>query len=164
MFKISDYVCYGATGVCQITETKKERISGVTKEYYVLKPVFNENSAVYVPMDSPILVEKMKPVLSATEIKKLITNAKKRNDEWIVNDFQRSEQFKGILKSGDRANIIEIIRMIYRRQKELASRGKHLHVSDERTRRDAQTPICSEIAFVKGISPDEALELILANL
>ena len=163
MFKISDYVCYGATGVCQITETKKERISGVTKEYYVLKPVFNENSAVYVPMDSPVLVEKMKPVLSATEIKKLITNAKKRNDEWIINDFRRSEQFKETLKSGDRADIIEIIRMIYRRQKELISRGKHLHVSDERTRRDAQTPICSEIAFVKKITPDQALELILAD-
>ena len=99
MFKISDYVCYGATGVCQITGTKKERISGVTKEYYVLKPVFNENSAVYVPMDSPVLVEKMRPVLSATEIKKLITNAKKRNDEWIINDFRRSKQFKEALKS-----------------------------------------------------------------
>lgn len=163
MFKISDYVCYGTTGVCQITETKKERVSGVTKEYYILKPVFNENSAVYVPMDNTTLVEKMRPVLSATEIKKLITNAKKRNDEWITNDFQRAEQFKETLKSGDRADIIEIIRMIYRRQKELILRGKHLHVADERTRRDAQTPICSEIAFVKEITPDEALELILAD-
>lgn len=163
MLKLGDYICYGATGVCQITETKKERISGVTKEYYILKPVFNEKAAVYVPMDNPLLIEKMRPILSAAEIKKLITNAKSRNDEWISNDFQRAEQFKETLKNGNRADIIEIIRMIYRRQKELILRGKHLHVSDERTRRDAQTPICSEIAFVKKITPDEALELILAE-
>ena len=76
MFKLNDYVCYGATGVCQITETKKERISGVTKEYYVLKPVFNENSAVYVPMDNNTLLEKMRPIVSATELKKILANAK----------------------------------------------------------------------------------------
>ena len=163
MFKLNDYVCYGATGVCQITETKKERISGVTKEYYVLKPVFNENSAVYVPMDNAALLEKMRPIVSATELKKILANAKDRHDEWIANDFQRTEYFRETLKSGNRADIIEIIRMIYRRQKELILRGKHLHVADERTRRDAQIPICSEIAFVKKITPDQALELILAD-
>ena len=163
MFKLNDYVCYGATGVCQITETKKERISGVTKEYYVLKPVFNENSAVYVPMDNNTLLEKMRPIVSATELKKILANAKNRHDEWIQNDFQRTEYFRETLKSGNRADIIEIIRMLSRRQKELLLRGKHLHVADERTRRDAQTPICSEIAFVKKITPDQALELILAD-
>ena len=163
MFKISDYVCYGATGVCQITETKKERISGVTKEYYVLKPVFNENSAVYVPMDNAALLEKMRPIVSATELKKILANAKDRHDEWIQNDFQRTEYFRETLKNGNRADIIEIIRMLSRRQKELLLRGKHLHVADERTRRDAQIPICSEIAFVKKITPDQALELILAD-
>ena len=163
MFKLNDYVCYGATGVCQITETKKERISGVTKEYYVLKPVFNENSAVYVPMDNAALLEKMRPIVSATELKKILANAKDRHDEWIQNDFQRTEYFRETLKSGNRADIIEIIRMLGRRQKELLLRGKHLHVADERTRRDAQIPICSEIAFVKKITPDQALELILAD-
>lgn len=163
MFKLNDYVCYGATGVCQITETKKERISGVTKEYYVLKPVFNENSAVYVPMDNAALLEKMRPIVSATELKKILANAKNRRDEWIANDFQRTEYFRETLKNGNRADIIEIVRMLGRRQKELLLRGKHLHVADERTRRDAQIPICSEIAFVKKITPDQALELILAD-
>ena len=163
MFKLNDYVCYGATGVCQITETKKERISGVTKEYYVLKPVFNENSAVYVPMDNAALLEKMRPIVSATELKKILANAKDRHDEWIANDFQRTEYFRETLKNGNRADIIEIIRMLSRRQKELLLRGKHLHVADERTRRDVQTPICSEIAFIKKITPDQALELILAD-
>ncbi|MBQ2423130.1 MAG: hypothetical protein II286_04175, partial [Clostridia bacterium] len=109
------------------------------------------------------LLEKMRPIVSATELKKILANAKDRHDEWIQNDFQRTEYFRETLKSGNRADIIEIIRMLSRRQKELLLRGKHLHVADERTRRDAQTPICSEIAFVKKITPDQALELILAD-
>ncbi len=162
--KINDYICYGASGVCQIAETKKDRIGGVTKEYYVLKPVFNENSAVYVPIDNQMLIGKMRPILSLAAINKIITNAKKRCDQWIENDNERAEKFKEILKSGNHADIIEVVRVIHRRQKELQLKGKHLHVVDERLRRDAQIPLCSEIAYVKNITADQALQLILADL
>ena len=134
MFSVEDYVIYGATGVCKIAEMKKERMKGVTKEYYVLKPVFSQNSAVYVPVDSPALVEKIQPVISVTELDKVLSGISNRSDEWIQNDSERTEKYKEILRSGNRAEIIEIIRVIHRRQKELITRGKHLHVADERQR------------------------------
>ncbi len=164
MLKVEDYVIYGASGVCKIAEIKKERMRGVTKEYYVLKPVYAENSTVYVPLDNMTLVEKIQPVISVKELDKVLSGAVMRADEWIENDGERTEKYKETLRSGNRAEIIEIIRVIYRRQKELLTRGKHLHVTDERLKREAQTPLCSEIAFVKSISPDEALKLILANM
>lgn len=164
MLKIHDYVNYGASGVCEITEIKKERVRGVTKEYYILRPVFAENSAIYVPLDNETLVGKIRPVISPRELDSIIADAEKRCDQWIENDNERTEKYRETLKSGNRSEIIEILRVIYRRQKELISRGKHLHVTDERIRREAQTPLCSEIAFVKHITPDEALTLILTNL
>ena len=164
MFSVEDYVIYGASGVCKIAEMKKERMKGATKEYYVLKPVFSQNSAVYVPVDSPALVEKIQPVISVTELDKVLSGISNRSDEWIENDSERTEKYKEILRSGNRAEIIEIIRVIHRRQKELITRGKHLHVADERIKRDAQAPLCSEIAFVKGVSPEEALTLILKDI
>ena len=164
MYSVEEYVIYGASGVCKIADMKKERIKGVTKEYYVLKPVFSQNSTVYVPTDNPALVEKIQPVISVAELDKVLSEVDGRSHEWIENDNERSEKYKETLRSGTRSEIIEIIRVIHRRQKELITRGKHLHVIDERIRRDAQTPLCSEIAFVKGISPEEALTLILKGM
>lgn len=164
MLKINSYVNYGASGVCKIEERKSERIRNVLKQYYVLRPVFVENSAVYVPVDNENLVSKITPVISVAELDSMISDAADRKDEWIESDFERSEKYKEILRSGNRAEIIEIIRVIHRRQKELMSKGKHLHVIDERLKREAQAPLCSEIAFVKDITTDEALTLILNSL
>ncbi len=164
MYSVDEYVIYGASGVCKIAEMKKERVKGVTKEYYVLKPVFSENSTVYVPTDSEMLVGKIRPVISANELDKVLASVADRADGWIENDNERAEKYKETLRSGNRSEIIEIIRVIHRRQKELLAKGKHLHVADERLKRDAQTPLCSEIAYVKSISPEEALTLILKDM
>ncbi len=164
MYNVEDYVIYGASGVCRISDIKKERIKGVTREYYVLKPVYAENSTLYIPLDNMNLVERIRPVISSEELDTVLLAVPDRNDEWIENDFERAEKYKETLRSGNRTEIIEIIRVINRRQKELQSRGKHLHVADERIKREAQTPLCSEIAFVKTITPDEALKLILTDM
>ena len=54
MFEIGEYVVCGNNGVCQIKEITTLSMSGVDKnrKYYILKPVYSENSTVYVPVDA----------------------------------------------------------------------------------------------------------------
>ena len=40
MFKINDYIMYGTTGVCKVSDITKEAIGDLKlKEYYVLTPI-----------------------------------------------------------------------------------------------------------------------------
>lgn len=163
MYNVNDYISYGSTGVCRIAEIKRERIRGVTKEYYVLRPVFAENSTVYVPTDNEELVSKIRSVLTCDELNLLLSDKSIEEDGWITNDYERMEKYREIIKGGDRRQVIRIVRSIHRHQRELLGRNKRLHVSDERIKKEAESLICSEVAFIKNITPEKALPIVLGN-
>ena len=78
------FVMYGSSGICRVTDIRKEKMGGIEREYYILKPAYDENSKVYVPVDSENLHKKIKNVLSPEEIYELI--------KMIKSIHKRSEQ------------------------------------------------------------------------
>lgn len=54
MFAINDYVFYGSGGVCQIVDLQYAPLDGMPKDrqYYILHSVYNQNSVMYIPVDS----------------------------------------------------------------------------------------------------------------
>ena len=54
MFQKGDYVICGNNGICSVQDITTLNISGVDKkrQYYLLKPVFQSGSTVYVPLDT----------------------------------------------------------------------------------------------------------------
>ena len=90
MFEKEDIILYGVHGVCKITELVEREYGGVSKQYYVLKPMYNDNTSIlYVPVDSQVLVSKMKRVLSAEEIYALIRSMPKEQAIWIEDERER---------------------------------------------------------------------------
>ena len=65
-YPINDTVFYGSEGVCRIVDIVKRRFQGQTEEYYVLQPVYNENSTIYVPIRNEALIGKMRRSLFPT--------------------------------------------------------------------------------------------------
>ena len=51
MFGIGDTVMYGTQGVCRIEKKELRRVGGKYADYFVLRPVFNENCTVYIPQE-----------------------------------------------------------------------------------------------------------------
>ncbi len=71
MFSIGDKVLYGKTGVCIIEDTcEKELIKGNRQSYYVLRPVFSDNSVIYAPIGSEKIF--IRPVMTKAEADGLI--------------------------------------------------------------------------------------------
>ena len=89
MFEKEDVILYGVHGVCKITELVEREYGGVQKQYYVLKPMYNETSILYVPVDSQALTSKMKRVLSAEEVYALIRSMRKEEALWIEDERER---------------------------------------------------------------------------
>ena len=98
-YQPGEFVRYGPSGVCVISEIESmvsmDRRS--VKKYYVLLPVANSGTKVFVPLDNPALLEKMRPVLTRGEIDAVIRESAREVMDWISERNRRSESFKGIL-------------------------------------------------------------------
>lgn len=163
-FKINDIVQYGATGVCKITGIEKKVIMRQEKAYYVLQPMFSNNSVVYVPADNAALLAKMQRLLNADEIYTLIGSITEDEDIWIEDKQQRQAAYRALLQQGDRGEIIKMIKAMYLQEKRQQQKGKKLHLADEKLYKTAQKVLYDEFAFVLHMQPEEIVPLIVREL
>lgn len=160
MFKIGDTIVYGSQGVCKIDCIDTKQIGKQSADYYVLKPIFNQSTAVFVPVDNQMLATKMQKVLTKSEINKLAEKASGIDAIKAVDETQKREQYKAILSSGDREKLIALIKTIRAEREERRQSNKRLNINDEQTLRKAETLLYNEIAFVCSVELDEAKNII----
>ena len=72
LFQNGEYVMYGTYGVCQITGTTEQQIGENRLLYYVLKPVFQQSSTVFVPLSNRQLTARLHRVLTRAELEQLV--------------------------------------------------------------------------------------------
>ena len=116
MHAIGDCLVYGASGVMTVVDIREEMIGDDTRKYYVLKPEgVRSESLTFVPVDNERLVALMRPLLTREEIMAAIREAISAPDcSWPADNRRRSDVFKEIIESGDRAAMLTMIRTIHR--------------------------------------------------
>lgn len=167
MFKVNDYVVYGSTGVCQIIDITKEHNSDKNViEYYVLKPVFDNNDNSNLTIKTPINNKKVliRNIISKDDALSLIASSPDKETIWINDERQRSEKFKSILKSGECKGWLKLIRSIRLEQQEKDALGKKLSKRDEDIMRVAGKNLNEEFAIALNISPNEVDRFILEHV
>lgn len=164
MYNVGDTVIYGSEGVCRISDTTERKFKNRVLRYYVLQPIYKENSEIYVPADNADLVRKMKKVLSKEEIRSLIDSMSQEKCLWIENDDERKEAYREVLKKGDRQELIQLIKAVHNHKDKLKLKGKKLHLADERFYKSAQHMLYDEFAYVLEISPNQVLPYIVGEI
>ena len=165
MFQINDVIVYGAQGVCVITGTEEKVISGKKKTYFVLKPVSEKGSTIFVPTDNELVLGKMRRLLTKDEIHKLIDSMELENALWVENENERRELYKSILAKGEHSELIKMIKAIYTHKKQREAEGKRLHMSDERFFKDAEQILYNEFQYELGLgSKDDLLTYIFERI
>lgn len=162
MLNVGEAVIYGAQGVCSITGTIQKMVGDQTYEYYVLRPVFNDNSTIFVPVNNKKLLSKMRRVLSSDEIYGIIKAMPDEDTDWIEDDSVRAEKYREIISGGDRQKLVRLIKTMYTHEKELKEKGKKLRVSDGVLFRDAEKLLYEEFAYVLKIDRDQVIPFIAA--
>ena len=158
MFQVNDVIIYGMQGVCKITGTEEKIISRKRRTYYVLKPVRDEASTVFVPTDNACVLGKMRRLLTKDEIYRLVASTPEENTTWETDENIRRELFKDILAKGDPAELMKMLKVIYAHKQAREAAGKRLHMSDERFFKDAEQILYNEFQYVLDItSKDELL-------
>lgn len=159
-YKINDTVLYGSDGVCRITEITERKIGTETLEYYILKPLYDEKSTIFVPTKNELLLSRMKRILSEEEVLSAIDTAAAADFKWVTNDTERNVDCREVIESGVLADIITILKALYIHRENQASCGKRLRVSDERLLKKAEKIVFDQIALVLGIDRKSARKFL----
>lgn len=160
MFCVGQTVLYGANGVCTVDEVTKKRIGKSIMEYFVLKPVSTNSSTLFVPTSNQKLLSRIRRVLSKDEAKRILSDLPDRG-EWNDNKIERTDRFREIVSDGDSVELIRMIRLLRAHESEQMSKGKRLHILDERFLKEAEKMIGEEFSVVLNVSRDEILTRIL---
>ena len=95
MLEIGGLIVYGVEGVCQVSEIISRSFAGndEKKDYYVMVPVHNPASKLYVPVDNEKLLSKIMGLLTYEQVVDLIKKSLGYN-EWIADNKARSRYYK----------------------------------------------------------------------
>lgn len=163
-FEIGETVRYGTEGICTIEEIQDLKIGGQRKQYYVLRPVYREGATVFVPVDNAHLVERMKRLLTAEEIQRLLLEISQESLLWIEDANERKAAYQKILIDGDRRSILLLIRTLYLRRQQLRAAGRQLRSADDQILREAEKLLNDEFAFVLHLQQNQVPEYIRTQI
>ena len=163
MFQINDYLIYGTTDVCQMVGMRTEKLTGgIEREYYILKPVYDCNSTIFSPVDNG--KTQMRRILTVEEVYGLFRVVPDADDDWIDNDRMRMEKFSEILKSGDRRDLVKLIKALLSKRKEQIENGKNFRSTDEGVMKAAEKLLYNEFALILDIRPGDVAGFIIEQI
>ena len=147
MYQVNDSVVYGTHGVCEVVAVGRLSMSVADRKlkYYTLRPVYQKDSMIYVPVDHVKLP--MRLVLNKEEAKKLVEEIPSLETIWITNEKEREDQYKEAVRSGDCRELVRIIKTIYLHKKERIESGKKVAAVDERYFYQAEELLYEELAY-----------------
>lgn len=163
MFRKGDYVV-GTKGICVVEDITTLDISGVDKKrsYYILKPVYQSASTVYLPVDAA--ERTLRLALDHDRATQLIHEIPDTPVISIANDKLLEQEYKNMLHRNDCIGLVQILKTIYqRRQKRLAA-GRKLTAVDARYCRMAEDNLYGELAIALEIPRDEVESTIARML
>lgn len=164
MFEKSEYIVYGSTGVCEVTDIRNMDIQGVPKDklFYVLTPYNQKSSTVFTPIDSTKTL--MRRVLTKDEAFELIDGMPQVEELDFPNDKVREAKYKECLKSCECTEWIKVIKTLYLRREEKHLQGKKFAATDEKYLKMAEEHLYSELSVATKMTRPEVQQFIGSRL
>lgn len=156
-YRIGDHVSYSCSGVCLVADIRTDAPRGkeAPKTFYILKPVADPGSTIFVPTTSEALLAKMHRLPTQAEVDRLILSTREEALVWIDDRKARTASFQATLKACDLQELLRLVGCIYRQKQVLVGRGKKLSSSDEAALRRAEGIIENELSFVLQVPDDQ---------
>ncbi|MGI5920980.1 MAG: CarD family transcriptional regulator [Syntrophomonadaceae bacterium] len=163
MFKVNDYVVYGLTGVCRITDIRKdEYINNDETQYYVLEPVYDKNMTIKVPVNNRNIL--MRSIITKDDALSLIEKMPEIETVMIDDEKERSAYFKSALRLARNEERVKIIKTLYLEREAKTAIGKKLSRTDEDIMNTAEKQLCEEFAVALNIPPDQVVSYIIEHI
>ncbi len=155
MFEKGEYVVYGTTGVCEVTDITTLNMKGVTKNrlYYVLNPCHQKESKIFTPVDSDKTI--IRAILTKDEASSLIEDIPEIEEFVTSDDKQREEKYKATIRSCESRDLVKVIKTLYMRKQERLAQGKKTTALDEKYLKLAEENLYSELSIALDVSKEK---------
>lgn len=151
---IGDYVIYATKGICEVTDIETKKFDRDEKEYYVFAPVYDRMSTYFVPVDYDPEKVHIKSAITVDEANCILADFDDTEAaQWIKNPNERRQAFDLIYRTGERKDIIGVIKALKHHSEEQHKIGKQLYATDEKILRGCKHLIFDELAFVLDKEP-----------
>ena len=117
-------------------------------EYYIMVPISNRNNMIYLPTDND--KAKVRPVMSAEEVKAVLDGIDRLNEYVIVNEKQCEIVYKEAIYSLDCTKWLELLKTLCVRKQTRALSGKKVTSTDERYFKNVSTKLTEELGVSLG--------------
>lgn len=145
MYKIGDKVMHRQEGACFIREIVDMKMNNETKKYYLLVPLLNLKTNVYVSMDK-MKQKSIRPVIRLDEYQAAQLVMKNSPQQWDDNSKRRILSLTKIIAAFDFQEVLLTLACL-RDQNE----KKRLSSREDEILKTAQRLIFSEIAIMLNI-------------
>ena len=164
MFNIGDTVIYATQGICKIEEKIQKELKGKMTEYFVLRPIYEKSSTIFLPLENATLMSRLRSILSKDEIINIIKTIPSKETIWIENENLRKTKYGEIIVRGEPTELIQLIKTLFLHEKKQKERGRKFHLTDEAFLKDAEKILYDEFAYVLNIKKDEVVPFISEQL
>ena len=102
-YQKGEYIRYACNGVCLVDDVRLDRLTKKEppKEFYILKPVSNPASTLFVPTGNATLVAKMSRLPDREELDALILATREEPLDWIDDRKIRLASFQTLLQRAE---------------------------------------------------------------
>lgn len=163
MFEINDYVMYGLTGACKVTDIRSDE-EGTNKErkYYILNPLKDMESVIMIPVMNKEI--KLRKVITREDAESLLKCSGDETIEWIDDSKERMREYGELLKSGSCEVWLRLVRTLASEKKEKVHGGKKLSSSDESIYKTALNLLSGEMALALDMDGEEIVPFITRQI
>lgn len=162
MFEKGSFVINVNNGICEIRETVTMNMTGEEKEYYVLYPIEEKTSKIYVAVDHA--EKRIRPAMNGEEARRLISEIPAVDETLVENEKDRERIYKDAINSRDPKRLISIMKSLYIRRQKRLEEGKKSTAIDERYFKLAENQLHGELAFALGVQKSEVEQIIEATI
>lgn len=153
MFKVGEYLVY-RKDVCQVKEIKDKK--GV--KYYSLVPIDDDSLKIEIPVEDKDNV--LRKIMSKKELDDLM-NEISTIEVIDCSDRMIELEYRNLLSTGNKEDIIKVIKTAYLRNKARLANKKKISEKDSNYLEKAEKLLYNEFSIVLNLSIDATREYVI---
>lgn len=160
MYNIGEFVIYGSSGVCEITDITDLQSQGMEKGklYYLMIPIAEKGSRIYAAVNGANVG--MRRVMTKEEAYQLIDAFPEIGALKVSDEKNKERCYQEIIRKSDSRQLASMIKLLYARRCKRLSEGKKSTAADSKYFKMAENNLYAELGFAIGEAPERIPEII----
>ena len=151
MFAKDEYVFHESGGICQIADIQVAPLDNMPadRQYYVMKPIYDPNSVIYIPVDSDAIF--LRRLISRADAEELIDRIPFITAIEESNAKLLRAKYIEAMHTHDPLEWVRVIKTVYLRMTMQTSRSQRISDTERAFSESAKKHLHTELSLALGL-------------